>query len=64
MDQKQIVKLIKFSDIQFISPIVITVKKDQTMKLALDSKKIKNFVHKNKYQMLNIELLLDNITQV
>ena len=41
MDQKHIVKLNNFSDIQFISPIVITVKKDQTMKLALDSKKIK-----------------------
>ena len=31
------------------------------VKLALDSKKIKKFKHKNKYQMPNIELLLNNI---
>ena len=39
IDQKHIIKLDKCSDKQFISPIVITVKKDQTVKLALDSKK-------------------------
>ena len=38
-----------------------TVKRDQTVKLALDSKKINKFIHENKYQMPNIELLLDNI---
>ena len=38
MDQKHIIKLDKFSDRQFISSIVITVKKDQTVKLALDPK--------------------------
>ena len=64
IDQKHIVKLIKSSDRQFISPIVITVKKDQTVKFALDSKKINKFIHKNKYQMPNIDLLLDNIAQV
>ena len=64
MDQNHIIKLDKCSDQQFISPIVITIKKDQTVKLALDSKKIKKFIHKNKYQMPNIELLLDNIAQV
>ena len=39
-------------------------KKDQTMKLALDSKKINKFNHMNNFQMPNIELLLDNIAQV
>ena len=64
IDQKHIIKLDKCSDKQFISPIVITVKKDQTDKLALDSKKINKYIHKNKYQMPNIDLLLDNIAQV
>ena len=45
-------------------PIVITVKRDHTVKLALDSKKINKFIHKNKYQMPNLELLSDNIAQV
>ena len=64
MDQNHIIKLDNCSDRKFISPIVITVKKDQTVKLALDSKKINKFIHKNKYQMPNIDLLLDNIAQV
>ena len=64
MDQNHIIKLDKCSDRQFIIPIEITVKKDQTVKVALDSNKINKFIHKNKYQMPNNELLLDNIAQV
>ena len=40
IDQKHIIKLDKYSDRQVIIPIAITVKKDQTVKLELDSKKI------------------------
>ena len=39
IDQKHIIKLDKCSDKQFISPRVITVKNDQMVKLALDSKR-------------------------
>ena len=63
IDQQHNIKLEKCSDKQFISSIVITVKKDQTVKLALDSKKINKFIHKNKYQMPNIDLFFDNIAQ-
>ena len=64
LDQKHIIKLDTHSDRQLISPIVITVRKDQTVKLALDSKIINKFIHKNKYQTPNIDLLLDNVAQV
>ena len=63
-DQKHIKKLDKYSDKQFISPKVIMFKKDQIVKLALESKKINEFRHKKKYQMPNIEFLLDNIAQI
>ena len=63
-DQKHIIKLDKGSDKQFISPIVIKDKKDQTVKLALDSKKVTNIIHKNKHQVPNFDLLLTNIAQV
>ena len=39
-DDKQIIKLEKCSDELFISPVVITVKKDKSVKIALDSKKL------------------------
>ena len=61
IDQGHIIFLDICSDHQFISPIVITVKKDQSIKLAMDSKQINKSIHKNKYQMPNIEVLRDNI---
>ena len=63
IDQGHIVKLEKCSDQQFISPIVITVKKDQSIKLAMDSKQINKMIHKNMYQKPNIDILLDNVAQ-
>ena len=56
-------KLSSCSDEHFISPIVITVKKDQSIKLALDSKVLNKAIHKNKYQMPIIEMLIDTISQ-
>ena len=49
-------KLNESLDKQLISPIVIVVKKDQTVKLVLNSKKLNNFINKNKYQKPKIEL--------
>ena len=46
---KHIIKLSSCPDKYFISPIVVTVKKDQTIKLALDSKVLNKAIHKNKY---------------
>ena len=51
------------SDKNFISPIVITVQKDQSVKLALDSKVLNKASRKNKYQMPNIDSLIDSISQ-
>ena len=56
-----IIKLNKCDEDCFISPIVITRKKDGSIKLALDSKLLNNQIFKNKYQMLNIHELIDNI---
>ena len=47
----------------FISPIVITVKKDQSVKIALNSKILKKAIHKNKYQMPKIDSLIQTISQ-
>ena len=61
IDEKQIIKLDKCSDELFISPVVITVKKDKSVKIALDSKKLNNAIHKNKYQMRSIDHLMDSV---
>ena len=61
--QGHIEKLQECSDKNFISPIVITVKKDKSVKLALDSKIFNKSIHKNKNQMPNIDSLIDSISQ-
>ena len=57
-------KLDKCTSDCFIAPIVITVKKDDTIKLALDAKPINRQLYKNKYQMPNVEELLDGVSQI
>ena len=42
---------------------MFTVKKDQTINLALDSKVLNKAIHKNKYQMPNICTLVESIFQ-
>ena len=64
LGEGHIEKLNNCYDQYFISPIVITVKQEQSIKLALDSKVLKKSIHKNKYQMLNIETLMDSISQI
>ena len=48
IEDKQIMRLEKCSDEHFISPVVITVKKDKSVKIALDSKELNDAIHKNK----------------
>ena len=63
LDGNHIIKLNSCSDKNFISPIVITVKRDKLVKVALDSKSLNKSFHKNKYQMPNIDNLIDTIQQ-
>ena len=61
IQDKQITKLEKCPDDLFVSPVVITVKKDKSVKIALDSKKLNKAIHKNKYQMQSIDHLVDAV---
>ena len=63
IEDKQIIKLEKCSDEYFISPVVITVKSDNSIKVALDSKELNEAIHKNKYQMQSIDHLMDTISK-
>ena len=63
LEQGHIQKLEECSDKYFVSPIVITVKKDGSVKLALESRELNKQVHKNKYQMPNFEELMDIVGQ-
>ena len=63
LNEGHIKKLTNCSDQFFISPIVITVKKDHSIKIALGSKILNKAIHKNKYQMPIIDSLIQTISQ-
>ena len=48
----------------FFAPIVITVKKDDSIKLALDAKPINRMLYKNKNQKPNVDELLDVVSEI
>ena len=61
LDEKHIIKLSSCPDKYFLPQIIVTVEKDQTIKLALGSIVLNKAIHKNKYQMPNIDLLIETI---
>ena len=64
INEGHIITLQECSDKYFVSPIVITVKKDGSIKLTLESRELNKQVHKNKYQMPNIDELIDGVSQI
>ena len=63
IEDKQIVKLEECSDKYFISPVVITVKNDNSTLLAPDSRELNDAIYRNKYQMQSINHLMDTISK-
>ena len=64
IQEGHIVKLNKCTKEHFIYPIVITAKKDSSVKLAMDAKPMKDQIHKNQNQMPNLLELLDSAAQI
>ena len=52
-------KINDFKDDDFIQPTVITVKKDRSLQIALDARALNQVIDKDKYQMPNLDNLLD-----
>ena len=63
LDEGHIEKLNRVTDKQFIQPVVITVKKDKTVKIGLDARALNNEIVKDKYQMPNTEHLVDLVAE-
>ena len=63
LEEGHIEKVNEVTDKQFIQPVVITVKKDKSVKIALDARALNNEIVKDKYQMPNLEHLVDLVAQ-
>ena len=56
-------KVSEIKDDVFIQPTVITVKRDKSIKIALDARAMNNEIKKDKYQMPNLEDLMNTIAE-
>ena len=56
-------KVKDIKDDVFIQPTVVTVKKDHSVKVALDARELNKNVKKDKYQMPNLENLIDIVAE-
>ena len=69
LKEGHIEKINEIKDDVFIQPTVITVKKDRSVKIALDARAlnqaidIDNINNTDKYQMSNLENLLDMVNE-
>ena len=54
----------KVSNEVFIQSVVITVKKDKSVKIALDPRSLNNIFQKEKYQMPNLDNLLKQVADL
>ena len=54
-------KISEIKDDVFIQPTVITVKKDRSVKIALDARALNQAIDKDKYQMQYLDNLLDMV---
>ena len=55
LEQRHFEKVDVIKDNVFIQPTVSTVKKDKSVKVALDARALNNAIIKDKYQMPNLE---------
>ena len=53
----------EIKDVVFIQPTVLTVKKNRSVKTALDATALNKAIAKDKYQMPNLENLMDMIAE-
>ena len=63
IDEKHIIKFSRCPDKYFISPNSVTIKKDQSITLALHTKRLNKAIHKNKYQVPNMDTLIESFSQ-
>ena len=63
LKKAHIEKVDEIKDDVFIQPTVITVKKDRSVKIAFDARALNTTIDKDKYQVPNLENLLDTVAE-
>ena len=64
MEECHIRRVEKINDEVFIQPVVITVKKYRSVKIALDASSLNDAIQKDKYQMPNLNNLMEQVAEI
>ena len=64
LEEGHIRKVEKINDEFFIQLVVITVKKDKSVKIALDARSLNEAIQKDKYQMPNLDNLMEQVAEI
>ena len=64
IEMGHIEKVNEIKDYVFIQPTVITVKRDKSIKIALDARETNGNIKKDKYQMPNLDNLLSKLAEI
>ena len=54
----------QINDEVFIQPVLVSVKRDKSVRIALDVRSLNNAIQKKKYQMPNMENLLEQVAGI
>ena len=63
LEESHIKRITEVTDREFIQPVVISVKRDKSVKIELDARALNNEIIKDKYQMPNFEHLVDMVAE-
>ena len=64
LEEGHIRKVEKINDEVFIQPVVTTVKKDKSVKIALDDRSLNDAIQKDKYQIPNLYNLMEQVPEI
>ena len=54
----------KINDKVFLQSTVITVKREKTVKIALDARQLNNGIQEDKHQMPNLDKLMEQVAEI
>ena len=57
-------KVERINDEVFIQPVVITVKNDKSFKVAIDARSLNGAIQKEKYQIRNLDNLMEQVAEI
>ena len=64
LEEGHIRKALKINDEVFIQPVVMSVIKEKSVKIALDARSLSDAIQKDKFQVPNLDILTEQVAEI